>query len=58
MVFADSNAPLAYLELKSIGLSESKTTALSSTLCGAINEAPGIDTNRVYIEFADATRTM
>ena len=58
MVFAGSDAPLAYLELKSIGLPESKTQALSSTLCSAINDALGIDTNRIYIEFADAPRAM
>ena len=58
MVFAGSDAPLAYLELKSIGLPESKTTALSSTLCSVVNEALGIDTGRIYIEFADAPRAM
>ena len=58
MVFAGSDAPLAYLELKSIGLPESKTTELSAALCGAINEGLGIDTSRVYIEFADAPRAM
>ena len=58
MIFAGSDAPLAYLELKSIGLPEDKTTELSSTLCSAINEALNIDTNRIYIEFADAARSM
>jgi phenylpyruvate tautomerase PptA (4-oxalocrotonate tautomerase family) len=58
MLFAGSDAPLAYLELKSIGLPESKTMELSATLCTAINEVLGIDTNRIYIEFADAPRGM
>lgn len=54
MLFAGSDAPLAYLELKSIGLPESKTTALSATLCEAIQQTLGINTSRVYIEFANA----
>lgn len=58
MLFAGSDAPLAYLELKSIGLPENKTSALSSTLCSSINQALGIDTDRVYIEFSDAPRAM
>lgn len=58
MVFAGSDAPLAFLELKSIGLPESKTGALSSTLCSAVNEALGIDSNRIYIEFSNASRAM
>ena len=58
MVFAGNDAPLAYLELKSIGLPESKTAALSSSLCSAVNEALSIDTNRIYIEFTDAPRAM
>ncbi|MDH5778915.1 MAG: phenylpyruvate tautomerase MIF-related protein, partial [Gammaproteobacteria bacterium] len=51
MLFAGSNAPLAYLELKSIGLPESKTTALSAALCGLIENATGISQDRIYIEF-------
>ena len=43
MQFAGSDAPLAYLELKSIGLPESIT---------------GIASERIYIEFADAPRKM
>lgn len=58
MVFAGNDAPLAYLELKSIGLPESKTAALSSTLCEAVNSSLGIDSGRIYIEFADAPRSM
>ena len=35
MSFAGNTDPAAYLELKSIGLPESKTTSLSSALCCA-----------------------
>ncbi len=58
MLFAGSDAPLAYLELKSIGLPENKTTALSAALCGLIETRLGIPAARIYIEFADAPRAM
>ncbi|MFO8025546.1 phenylpyruvate tautomerase MIF-related protein [Thiohalophilus sp.] len=58
MSFGGSTAPLAYLELKSIGLPQDKTPALSEALCGLILEQLGIDPDRVYIEFADAPRAM
>jgi len=58
MLFAGSDAPLAYLELKSIGLPENKTATLSAALCKLIENKIGIPANRVYIEFADAPRAM
>ncbi|MDH5180309.1 MAG: phenylpyruvate tautomerase MIF-related protein [Gammaproteobacteria bacterium] len=57
MLFAGKADPLAYLELKSIGLPEAKTTALSQALCNLM-ETVGISKQRVYIEFADAERAM
>lgn len=58
MSFAGSTDPLAYLELKSIGLPQDKTRALSEALCGLVQQQLGIDPGRVYIEFADAPRAM
>ena len=58
MLFAGSNAPLAYLELKSIGLPRERTTEHSATLTTLIGEQLGIKPERVYIEFADAERPM
>ena len=58
MSFAGSTDPLAYLELKSIGLPQDKTPALSKALCDLVQEQLGIDPGRVYIEFADAPRAM
>lgn len=58
MVFAGDDAPCAYLELKSIGLPESKTGDLSASLCGLVESTTGIASDRVYIEFADAPRAM
>ncbi len=57
MLFAGTDAPLAYLELKSIGLPTAKTSAFSKSLCELIHQTLGIDTDRIYIEFTDAERT-
>jgi phenylpyruvate tautomerase PptA (4-oxalocrotonate tautomerase family) len=58
MRFAGSDAPLAYLELKSIGLPESITADTSRALCQLLAETADIDPERVYIEFSDAPRKM
>jgi len=58
MLFAASNEPLAYLELKSIGLPEEDTGQLSQSLCRAVNEALGVPSDRIYIEFSNAPRHL
>ena len=58
MQFAGTDAPLAYLELKSIGLPPSITASASRTLCDLIARETGIATNRIYIEFTDAPRHL
>jgi hypothetical protein len=58
MLFAGSSDPLAYLELKSIGLLETATPALSAALCQLISAELGIEQNRIYIEFANAARHL
>lgn len=58
MIFAGRNAPCAYLELKSIGLPESKTEALSKMLCQLMLDELKIPSERVYIEFTDAKNSM
>ena len=58
MLFAGTDDPLAYLELKSIGLPDSATTGLSDSLCTLIAQELDIEKNRIYIEFADAPRHM
>lgn len=54
MLFAGSDAPLAYLELKSIGLPQERTGELSALLAGLLHEELGLPPARIYIEFADA----
>ncbi len=58
MTFAGSEEPLAYLELKSIGLPESATAGASRALCALVSDEANIDPARIYIEFADAPRKM
>lgn len=58
MQFAGSDGPLAYLELKSIGLPESATAGLSEALCRLVSDSTGVDSERIYIEFSDAPRKM
>jgi phenylpyruvate tautomerase PptA (4-oxalocrotonate tautomerase family) len=58
MRFAGTDAPLAYLELKSIGLPESATQSLSEALCDLVHQHLGVDRDRIYIEFTDAPRAM
>lgn len=58
MLFGGSDAPLAYLELKSIGLPANRTGELSKALCELVQQELGIAGDRVYIEFADALRNM
>jgi len=58
MLFAGSDAPLAYLELKSIGLPDDATPSLSAALCQLISEALDIAQDRIYIEFTSAERHL
>ena len=58
MLFAGTNAPLAFIELKSLGLTEVQTAGLSSRLCAFLRSELGIDAARIYIDFASPERTM
>ncbi len=58
MLFAGSEEPSAYMELKSIGLPADKTEALSASLCEIISSKLEIPPARIYIEFADVERNM
>jgi phenylpyruvate tautomerase len=54
MVFAGTDDPTAYLELKSIGLPEKATPELSKVLCELVRDTLNIDENRIYVEFSNA----
>ena len=58
MIFAASETPLAFLELKSLGLTADQTADLSATLCALIQQELAINADRIYIEFAAPERAM
>ncbi len=58
MLFGGSDAPLAFLELKSLGLSTEQTADLSASLCAFMQTELGISGNRIYIEFTAPERAM
>jgi len=51
MMFDGSIDPAAYVELKSISLTEEACGALSKSLCGFLLAELGVSPERVYIEF-------
>ncbi len=58
MSFAGTTEPLAYIELKSLGLPVEETATLSDTICSFVKEQLNIDPARIYIEFASPEREM
>ena len=58
MLFAGTDDPVAFLELKSVGLPARKTKALSRSLCELFEQHFGIDRGRVYVKFIDVQRGM
>ena len=58
MLFAGTREPLAYCELKSLGLQTTQTAALSEKLCDCLNKLYGISPSRIYIEFSAPARAM
>ncbi len=58
MLFAGSDDPVAFLELKAVGLPVKKTRPLSAKLCKLIEEHLGIPPQRVYVKFIDVKHGM
>jgi len=58
MSFAGTTEPLAFVELKSLGLTTDQTVPLSAIISGFISEQLGIEPARIYIEFAAPERAM
>lgn len=58
MMFAGTNEPTIFMELKSVGLPESKTSDLSKALCEFAEKYLNVKKERVYIEFANSTGVM
>ena len=58
LFFAGSNQPAALVNLKSLGLPEENTGALSEKLCNFISTEFNIASSRIYIEFSSPERHM
>ena len=58
MLFAGTDEATIFMELKSIGLPESKTASLSEALCDFAEEHFCVKKERIYIEFANANGSM
>jgi len=58
MLFAGTRDATVYLELKSIGLSENKTTEYSAALCDVMVKHLDVKADRIYIEFNNAMRHL
>lgn len=56
--FQGSTKEAAFIELRSIGLQESKTKEISRIICNLINEKLDIPKDRIYINFFDIKNTM
>jgi len=58
MLFAGSDVPLAYLQLKSLSLAEDQTSDFSQILCELMQSELSIEAGRVYIEFSSPERHL
>jgi len=58
MCFAGNDSPLAFMELKSLGLPEPKTAELSASLCEFGKKHLNINSDRIYIEFSNGERHL
>lgn len=58
MIFGGSDLPLAFVELKSLGLSPADTAHVSNKLSRLIHAELGIDVARIYVEFEAPERDM
>ena len=58
MIFAGSDDPVAFLEMRSIGLLPAKAKILSKSLCQMIEQHLGIPKQRIYTKFMNVKRGM
>jgi phenylpyruvate tautomerase len=58
MMFAGSDDPVAFMELKSIGLPTRQTKELCQALCQLVEGHLGIPRDRVYVKFINVKGSM
>ena len=58
LVFGGSDAPAAFVRLKSIGLPVDRCPELSEKICSLIEQELGVPRDRVFIDFKDLARNL
>jgi phenylpyruvate tautomerase len=58
MLFGGSNEPLAYVECKSIGLSDQQAKSLSASIPQLLTNNLSLAAERVYIEFSNCPANL
>src|SRR5258708_27176467 len=58
MMFPGTDDPVAFLELKAVGLPGKQTKSLCAVLCSMIESHLGIKKERVYVKFIDVNHSM
>ncbi|MDX1335928.1 MAG: phenylpyruvate tautomerase MIF-related protein [Gammaproteobacteria bacterium] len=58
MMFGGNQQPLAYVELKSLGLPEDQTAEFSASLCDLLTTQMDVPADRIYIEFKNGARHL
>ena len=53
-----NNEPACYIELKSLGLPEDKTSQFSAEICESVSSLLNISIDRIYIEFTNGQRHL
>jgi len=57
LIFGGSDAPAAFVRLKSIGLSQDRCPEMSEKICRLIEQDLGVPQDRVFIDFKDLARS-
>ena len=58
MTFSGSVEPAVFMQLKSIGLSQTQIENLTKSLCNLAKQEMDVAKDRVYIEFSDVDGSM
>jgi phenylpyruvate tautomerase len=58
LIFGGSDAPAAFVRLKSIGLPRDRCPELSAKICNLIEQELAVPKDRVFIDFKDLARNM
>ena len=58
LIFGGSDAPAAFVRLKSIGLHQDRCPEMSEKICRLIEQDLGVPQDRVFIDFKNLERSM